>query len=108
MTTPIEKFIKDGKVAVVYSTGFGAGWYTWNLSDENSEHLLFDKIIVENVLKNDMQSAYNRAEEICPDGYIGSQTLAVEWLPVGTKFRIDEYDGSEAVEIMDNIHWIEA
>lgn len=108
MTTAIEKFIKDGKVAVVYSTDFGAGWYTWNLSVENSEHLLFDKIIVENVLKNDMQSAYNRAEEICPDGYIGSQNLAVKWLPVGTKFRINEYDGCETVETIDGIHWIEA
>lgn len=108
MTTPIEKFIKDGKVAVVYSPGFGAGWYTWNSSAENSEHLLFDKIIVENVLKDDIQAAYNRAEEICPDGYFGGQSLAVEWLPVGTKFRINEYDGCESVEIMDNIHWIEA
>ena len=25
-----EKYIKDGKVAVAYSPGFGAGWSTWN------------------------------------------------------------------------------
>jgi hypothetical protein len=26
----VEKYIKDGKVAVLYSAGYGAGWSTWN------------------------------------------------------------------------------
>ncbi len=26
----IQKLSQDGKVAVLYSPGFGAGWYTWN------------------------------------------------------------------------------
>lgn len=26
----MDKVIKDGKVAVLYSPGFGAGWFTWN------------------------------------------------------------------------------
>lgn len=28
----MEKVIRDGNVAILYSPGFGAGWYTWNTS----------------------------------------------------------------------------
>jgi hypothetical protein len=28
----LKKVIRDGKVAVLYSPGFGAGWYSWNSS----------------------------------------------------------------------------
>jgi hypothetical protein len=47
-TYTYEKYIKDGKVAVLYSSGFGAGWYTWN--DESLTGLVFDRDIVEAVL----------------------------------------------------------
>lgn len=26
----IKKVIRDGKVAILYSPGYGAGWYSWN------------------------------------------------------------------------------
>ena len=26
----MEKVIRNGQVAVLYSPGFGAGWYSWN------------------------------------------------------------------------------
>ena len=35
----IEKLSQDGKVAVLYSPGFGAGWYTWNMT---VPQILFD------------------------------------------------------------------
>ena len=38
-----DRVIRDGLVAVVYSPGFGAGWYTWNLE---SPEILFDPNIV--------------------------------------------------------------
>ena len=32
---PYEKYYdSDGNVAVLYSPGFGAGWYTWNTDYE--------------------------------------------------------------------------
>ena len=27
----MQKVIRDGKVAVLYSPGYGAGWYTWSV-----------------------------------------------------------------------------
>ena len=41
-----EKVVRDGKVAVLISPGFGAGWSTW-ADDEISEFVLFHKDLVE-------------------------------------------------------------
>lgn len=51
----MEKVIRDGKVAVLYSKDFGAGWSTWN---DGLEELVFHPKIVEMVL-NGRQSAIN-------------------------------------------------
>jgi hypothetical protein len=32
--------------------------------------------------------------------------LEVAWLPVGTAFRIHEYDGSESIEVREGLNWI--
>ena len=40
------KFIKDGKVAVIYSDSYGIGWWTQNYIDE----LAFDPKLVEIIL----------------------------------------------------------
>jgi len=42
----MEKVIRDGKVAVLISDGFGAGWYSWS---SNNEALLFHPKLVEMV-----------------------------------------------------------
>jgi hypothetical protein len=33
------------------------------------------------------------------DGFYagGARDLRIEWLPIGTLFRVDEYDGSESI-----------
>jgi hypothetical protein len=38
----MEKVVREGKVAVLYSPGFGAGWTTWGAPKE----LLFDPEVV--------------------------------------------------------------
>ena len=92
------KVIRDGKVAVLYSPGFGAGWYTWN---SGVAELVFDSIIVNAILEGDKQKAKERAEEIYPDGYFGGiDDLVVGWVPAGEAFEITEYDGSESLIII--------
>lgn len=44
----MEKVIRDVKVAVLISQGFGAGWYSWHSKQE----LLFHPKIVELVEQN--------------------------------------------------------
>jgi hypothetical protein len=90
-----EKYIKDGLVAVLYSPGFGAGWYTWNTKYEG---LVFDKEIVEAVLADNLNLVTEICERKYPDAYLGgARDLTVAWLDEGTLFEIREYDGSESI-----------
>ena len=108
----VARVIKKGKVAVVCSPGFGAGWSTWNR--EYAEILLFHPKIVKKVLakKNaDITEECLVAEGILPEGaspYLSTEDLAVTWLPVGTSFQVTEYDGSEGIETRDGVDWFTA
>ena len=102
----MEKYIKDGKVAVLYSPGYGSGWYTWN---REYPELIFDVKVVEYVLKlkSQMSVAYdtmvleNYLKNKYPEIYIGSNLveLKIEWIAEGEEFKIAEYDGSEYVKL---------
>lgn len=90
-----EKYIQNGKVAVLYSPGYGAGWYSWNTEYEG---LVFDKEIVEAVLADNKILAFEIAEKKYPEAYLGGiDDLEVGWLDEGTLFEIREYDGSESI-----------
>ena len=105
----MDKVIVDGKVAVLVSHGFGAGWSTWN----DVEEMLYDPYIVlmlsdlrdggsidEDRLSNYCTAKYG--ENVCLLGFGG---LTVHWIPEGTAFRINEYDGAESLELRDESHW---
>lgn len=111
----IEKYINsEGKVAVLFSSGYGAGWSSWN--EEHKEQLLFDPEIVKIVLGN--SEAYDGSKLIrdhCDKKYgIGSiytggvDTLEIYWATPGELFQIDEFDGYESVSSRDLENWIEA
>lgn len=99
----MNKVIRDGMVAVLYSPGFGAGWSTWADYDIR-ELVLFDPIVVEWVEKGKIGPV--PTEHYGEYFYAGgAEDLVIEWVPVGTKFIIHEYDGSESLRTMDNIRW---
>lgn len=123
----MNKVIENGQVAVLYSPGYGAGWYTWNESrfEEQDEalKLVFDPILVDlvkqkeanrlfgdlDLLNSINQQIENRANEILPDGYFGGvEDLTIMWVPIGTEFRIEEYDGSESIFLKENEYWLTA
>lgn len=94
----MNKVIRDGKVAVLLSKGFGSGWYTWNTS---CPQCLFSPEIVD-MVENGRNADITK--DLCfelfgTEFYAGSNTegLYIEWLPEGTAFRIDEYDGHESL-----------
>jgi hypothetical protein len=100
----MEKLEKDGMVAVVISPGFGAGWSTWCHHDGSDEYLTMNKGIAQAVLDKNIPEVCRLAKEKFPDIYIGgAKKLEVEWVKKGTAFRITEYDGYEAVEIIGEI-----
>ncbi len=106
MNQVIHKLSEDGMVAVLHSPGFGAGWYTWN---RELPQLAFDPAIVKYVETQDWDQLKEYMELKYPDAYTGGMTdLKVTWLPEGTLFRINEYDGSESIEIKEAIDWMVA
>jgi hypothetical protein len=104
-----NKVIRDGKVAVLYSPGFGAGWSTWNTP---LSELLFDSVIVDFVLnkpENWLQGIDAYCELVYPGAYTGGASdLEVMWIPAGSQFLVEEYDGSESVVLKDEMKWIVA
>lgn len=108
----MNKLIHEGKVAVLYSPGFGAGWYTWC----GIEEMLYDPNIIELVLKkeHDPDQRDNMILEYCErkygeDAYYGGiDNLTVVWIDEGAEFLIDEYDGAESIRMKEDFVWLRA
>ena len=94
-----DKVIRDGKVAVIVSPGFGVGWATWNDADD-----AFDPEIVAWIEggKNPPYEVLSDDDDRDPGGLSETE---IHWLPVGTKFRIHEFDGSEYLELASDVDW---
>lgn len=102
----MNKVIRDGKVAVLYSPGYGAGWSTW-IAYEYGDEVLFDPGLVSLI---ESKSEYEKLEAYAtlkwPNAYLGGlEQLTIMYIPQGTKFRVVEYDGNEIVEIQTNVPW---
>jgi hypothetical protein len=102
----MDKFIINGKVAVLYSPGFGSGWYTWN---QEFPELIFSPAIVRLVADEKFDELETYMELKYPEVFKGGmRDLEIEWIPVGTEFRIHEYDGSESIELKEELNWLTA
>jgi hypothetical protein len=100
----MNKLIRDGKVAILYSPGYGAGWYTWN---QAFPELIFDPGIVDLVEHNKFDELKTYVTLKYPEIFTGGMDdLKVDWLPVGIDFRITEFDGNEVIETKDEVDWI--
>jgi len=100
----MEKVIRDGHVAVIISNGYGAGWSTWN-PGPHRETLAFHPKLVELIESGQcnqdnmltlLTELIGKIETV--HVYLGGvEDLTIEWLPEGTRFRIEEYDGKEYI-----------
>lgn len=96
----MQKIERDGKVAVLYSPGFGAGWSTW-AEECQREALCMDARIVGPVLTGDKAGAVAAAVAMFPNFFAeGAEDLKVAWIEKGRAFEVQEYDGSEAVHVI--------
>ena len=101
----VQRLIRDGQVAVLVSPKFGGGWYSWN----HNEKLLYDPSIVIWLENNEHDKIQAYLELRYTKEYIGGlDGLTVEWIPVGTRFRIDEYDGAETLVLESTVKWLTA
>lgn len=101
-----KRYDEEGRVAVLISPGFGAGWSTWGRSD--SEALLFDSRLVDAILAEMPEAEFVAyCESLGYDHYMGgAEDLRVEWLEPGTRFVVEEYDGSESIRTFDDLCYV--
>lgn len=95
----MEKYIKDGKVGVLVSSGYGAGWSTWN--DIN---WALDKRVVEKFISDDANMNEKDWDEfmktIGMEGYCGGcYDLELIMVDKGSIIKISEFNGSEELQI---------
>lgn len=116
MNKEFPKLQRDGNTAVLYSPGYGAGWSTWN-SDEWRGLLSMHRDIASLVEAGDVVSAARVAEKLIadlagdPEIYVcvlGADQLKIRWVPTGSQFQIDEYDGSESVQVIGENSYLNA
>ena len=95
----MDKLYNDkGQVAVAVSYGYGAGWSTW------ADVSPLDKEFNELILAEDWDKAIELAN--AKEYYSGGLTdCKIVWLDPGTKFIIEEYDGSENLQTLDGISY---
>lgn len=110
------RIVRDDKVAILYSPGYGAGWFTWH----HVEALLRDPEVVHLVecrekAEPDNAQYYNeKIIQYCNETYGkdnfygGADQLQIEWVELGDKFRIQEYEGAETIEYLTKTLWMEA
>ncbi len=101
----LPSVVRDGKIAVLVSVGHGLGFYTWGAPLE----AIVNPTLVGLIEERKVEEAIEFVKKTWPDVYTGGvEDLEVEWVPIGKKFEMREYDGAEWISFMDEIKWIEA
>jgi hypothetical protein len=115
----MEKFVdSNGFVALLVSENYGNGWWT----DHRVDALLWSPKIVDWVLRgkpededdslfehlswhlsSDGGEVDDELVESCLDTL--HRDVVVEWIPAGTEFVIDTYDGQESVLTEEDFVW---
>lgn len=95
------KVIRGGKVAVLFSPGYGAGWSTWAGSKFEQDYLFHPRWVqwVEEGKKEDPEDV---AREIWGQDHeytclAGAEQLRIEWLDEDASFVIKCRDGYESI-----------
>ena len=103
----MEKVIRDGYVAVLYSPFYGAGWYTWHGIPE----LIYDPVVVgmvESKASEDTIVAYCKEKYGDEQYFGGAEDLVITWIVEGEQFVIEEYDGAESNRFKNDFEWMTA
>ena len=110
----VERVREGGKIAFLYSPGYGAGWSTWNDASIRETLLFHPRLVKAAQEKEDREDravanseAVDNAivekivKELLPDEeyvcILGWRDVAVRWIGEGTAFRISDYDGYESL-----------
>lgn len=100
----MRKVIQNGRVRVLYSPGWGSGFLTCGAPIE----AIFDPELIQLIDEQNLQEAVDYVVRTygCYTG--GVPNLCIAEIPEGTRFIITEYDGSESIDILEEMNWITA
>ena len=105
MKKEAKKIIKNGKVAIAISPGFGAGWTTWNSGLSPFEPKVIEMILAgkrDEITKEWCEKELG-VKNICCSG---AKDLEIVWIKKGLRFSISEYDGNEDLYIENKLEYI--
>jgi len=109
---------------ILVSPGFGAGWSTWNSGDVAKYMLTYKPIIdylesggrfpdITHIKEKDMPPLLKQLQLECKEKFgedyvcvLGADDLVVK--KVKGKFIINEYDGCESIQTVEDTNWMEA
>lgn len=104
--------MRDGKVAVLYSPGYGGGWSTeYDLPREAIFHPVLIELVEEN--KHD-EITEDLLERLFGHGFdlnyaaSSAKELEIFWVPQGKDFCIYQYDGNEIIIMEGDRDWYSA
>lgn len=95
--------VKDGKVAVLISPGLGSGFSTEIDEDDypgiREQAAFHPRLVrwVEGGKKEDIGEIVKTLWGDMSLNLSGLLNLRVEWIPIGTQFTIENYDGAESI-----------
>ena len=104
----VERVVRDGKVAVLISPPFGSGWSNGETRDK-AEVLLFHPLLVQAKENRQGLAKVEAVVEAVLTNlnidyrylYLGGwDQTEIQWVPVGTRFYVNEYDGYEELIII--------
>lgn len=108
----MSKVIRDGKVAVLYSPGYGGGWSTWyDLPREAIFHPVLIELVEENrhgEITEDLLERLFGPRFHLNDAAKFANELEIFWVPQGKDFCIYEYDGNEIIIMEGDRNWYSA
>jgi len=103
---------EDGKIAVLTSPDYGAGWSTWASSaGDIRERMIFSPTLVRAIIEKNLEGPklIALAKKEFPDECCeGAGQLQIIWLEEGTKFRIEEHHGAERLVTESAAGWYQA
>lgn len=102
-------------VGVLRSLTYGSGWSTW--APEYSRNMIFDYDIISFIVRNSKNECTNSLSyedlrllnalinQKYPSFVTMPTYLTVDWVPMGSTFRIEEYDGAESIRYFKQYSW---
>jgi len=98
-------------VPILVSPGYGAGWSTWAETDEHKRFLCTDPGLVDLAKRkaNETEVEEYITSILGSDVYVymgGWTQVIIEYIPKGTQFSINSYDGFEYLITPSSIDWM--